>query len=64
MKKIKISLVILTKNNGKTIGKVLQQINTQQIEVDFEIIVVDSGSTDDTLDKFEICCKIIHYSPR
>ena len=51
MKKIKISIVILTKNNGKTIGKVLQQINAQQVDDDFEIIVVDSGSNDDTLEK-------------
>lgn len=51
MKKIKISIVILTKNNGKTIDKVLHQINAQQIDDDFEIIVVDSGSNDDTLDK-------------
>lgn len=51
MKKIKISIVILTKNNGKTIGKVLKQINTQHIDDGFEIIIVDSGSTDDTLDK-------------
>jgi len=51
MKKIKISIVILTKNNGKTIGKVLQQINAQQVDNDFEIIVVDSGSNDDTLEK-------------
>lgn len=51
MKNIKISIIILTKNNGKTIGKVLHQINKQEIEDDFEIIVVDSGSNDDTLDK-------------
>jgi rhamnosyltransferase len=51
MKKLKISIVILTKNNGKTIGKVLQQINAQKVDDDFEIIVVDSGSTDDTLYK-------------
>jgi len=51
MKKIKISIVILTKNNGKTIGKVIQQINSQHIDDDFEIIVVDSGSNDDTLEK-------------
>jgi rhamnosyltransferase len=46
----KISIVILTKNNGKTIGKVLDQIHKQQIEKDFEVIIVDSGSNDDTID--------------
>ncbi len=51
MREITISIVILTKNNGKTIGKVLQQINAQQIDDNFEIIIVDSGSNDDTLDK-------------
>jgi rhamnosyltransferase len=51
MKKIKTSIVILTKNNGKTIGKVLQQIYAQNINDDFEIIVVDSGSNDQTLEK-------------
>ncbi|MCX9085583.1 MAG: glycosyltransferase [Candidatus Methanoperedens sp.] len=48
--KKKISIVILTKNNGKTIDKVLQQIIVQQINNDFEVIVVDSGSNDDTLE--------------
>lgn len=51
MENITLSIVILTKNNGTTIGKVLQQIQAQQIRNDYEIIVVDSGSSDDTIQK-------------
>ncbi|NJD54174.1 MAG: glycosyltransferase family 2 protein [Candidatus Methanoperedens sp.] len=51
MENIKLSVVILTKNNGTTIGKVLQQVQAQQIRNDYEIIVVDSGSSDDTIRK-------------
>lgn len=47
----KISIIILTKNNGKTIGKVLKQITIQQIDGTYEIIIVDSGSGDDTIDQ-------------
>jgi len=48
-KQLKISIIILTKNNGTTIGKVLKQIISQQINDPYEIIIVDSGSTDDTM---------------
>ena len=48
---MKISIIILTKNNGNTIGKVLRQISCQQIEDDYEIIIIDSGSSDDTIDQ-------------
>lgn len=51
MGNIRISIVILTKNNGKTIGKVLRQITAQKVDADFEIIVIDSGSIDDTINK-------------
>ncbi len=51
MENVLLSVVILTKNNGTTIGKVLQQIQAQQINDPFEIIVVDSGSSDDTIKK-------------
>ncbi len=47
--KIKISIIILTKNNGSTIGKVLRQIISQEIDSPYEIIIVDSGSSDDTI---------------
>ncbi|MDF1532509.1 MAG: glycosyltransferase [ANME-2 cluster archaeon] len=45
----KISIIILTKNNGRTIGDVLKQIHSQQVDDRYEIILVDSGSQDDTL---------------
>jgi len=46
-----ISIIILTKNNGNTIGKVLQKIKIQQINFNFEIIIIDSGSSDDTIEQ-------------
>ena len=48
-KQLKISIIILTKNNGSTIGNVLKQIKSQQINDPYEIIIVDSGSSDDTV---------------
>ncbi len=48
-KQFKISIIILTKNNGRTIGEVLKQIISQQINDPYEIIIVDSGSIDDTI---------------
>lgn len=46
----KISVIILTKNNGSTVGKVLEQIERQQLYETYEVIIVDSGSTDNTLE--------------
>ena len=54
--KIKISAVIITKNAARSLAKVLESIGN----LSEEIIIVDSGSTDQTLDiakKFG--CKII-----
>ncbi len=50
MGKIKISIILLTKNNAGTIEEVLKKIRTQQIEYDFEVILVDSGSSDNSID--------------
>ncbi len=44
------SVVILTKNAGPMFREVLSQIYRQQTELAFEVIVVDSGSTDETLE--------------
>ncbi|MDO8725669.1 MAG: glycosyltransferase family 2 protein [Candidatus Methanoperedens sp.] len=57
LKQIKISIIILTKNNGGTIGEVLKQIISQQVNDPYEIIIVDSGSSDDTIrqiSKFDV----------
>jgi glycosyltransferase involved in cell wall biosynthesis len=45
-----ISIVILTKNAGPRFLQTLTQIYRQQVDGTFEVVVVDSGSTDDTLE--------------
>ncbi|MEM2956391.1 MAG: glycosyltransferase family 2 protein [Candidatus Pacearchaeota archaeon] len=46
---MKISIAILTKNAGSNFQRVLEQIFKQK-EKDFEVIIIDSGSTDKTLE--------------
>ena len=45
-----VSVVILTKNAGPEFRRTLAQICKQQTPYTFEVIVVDSGSTDETLE--------------
>ncbi len=47
---IKISVVIPTKNGENTIRACLDSIFTQSVSAHMEVIVIDSGSTDSTLD--------------
>lgn len=47
---IKVSVIILTYNEEKNIGPCLEAVFGQNYAKGFEVIVVDSGSTDDTLD--------------
>jgi len=49
MKEEKISVIIPTKNSERTIDKCLSSVYDQDYEL-FEVIVVDGGSKDDTLD--------------
>ncbi len=59
---MKISIVILTKNGEKTIDKCLGAIFKQKYNEEFEIIVIDSGSTDSTLSiiqKYPVILKTI-----
>ncbi len=44
-----ISAVIPTRNGGRLLGRVLQGLREQECDRALEIVVVDSGSTDDTL---------------
>ncbi len=49
MSAIESSIIILTRNGEATIGECLEQVYTQNY-TDFEVIVIDSASTDRTLD--------------
>lgn len=44
-----ISVVILTKNAGGRFGTLLQRLFSQDFSGDYEVIVIDSGSTDNTV---------------
>ena len=44
------SIVYLTKNGGEIFRKSLEAVYAQQVDFDYEVIAVDSGSTDGTLD--------------
>ncbi len=46
----KVSVIVRTFNEAKHIGRLLHDIFAQQISVPIEVIVVDSGSTDATLE--------------
>jgi glycosyltransferase involved in cell wall biosynthesis len=46
----KVSIVYLTKNGGELFKKSLDAVFLQKVPFDFEVLVVDSGSTDGTLE--------------
>ena len=49
--KIDISIVIRTKNEERWIKRCIDKIQNQKIAKNFEIIIVDSGSSDKTIEK-------------
>lgn len=64
MSKIEVSIVVRTKNEEKNIKKCLEGIFRQKINKSFEVIIVDSGSTDNTLKiASQFPCKIIKIPP-
>ncbi len=48
-REILVSIIILAKNGGKTIRPLLEELHGQKMFGRAEVIVIDSGSTDDTL---------------
>jgi rhamnosyltransferase len=46
----KVSIIILTKNEEEFIEETLSSVYSQEIDYDFEVIVIDSGSRDRTLE--------------
>ena len=47
---VDVTIVIPTKNAGKLFDKVLQEVFAQKTTYEYEVICVDSGSSDCTLD--------------
>ena len=43
------SIIILTKNAGESFGALLRCVFSQKFDGSFEVLVIDSGSVDDTL---------------
>jgi len=62
------SIIIRTLNEAKDLGKLLEGIAKQTTEgLEWEVIIVDSGSTDGTLEIAQShCCHIRHpsYQPK
>ena len=47
---VKISIVVLTKNEAQNINACLKAVYSQKVVDSFEVVLVDSGSTDKTLE--------------
>lgn len=59
-----ISIVIPTKNGGIQLGVVLDAIFSQETDMTYEVICVDSGSTDETLDVIaSFPCRLFEIPP-
>lgn len=54
-----ISVVILTLNGGRLFHRCIEAVASQQLEMPFEILVIDSGSTDGTAELAESYGRVI-----
>jgi rhamnosyltransferase len=56
-----VSIVIRTYNEQRHLPELLVAISRQEVDFDYETVIVDSGSTDDTLDiAVKFGCRITH----
>ena len=63
MKEADISIIIRTLNEGRYLGELLEAILNQECDLSHEIILIDSGSTDNTLEVAnEYSCRILRIS--
>ena len=59
-----VSIVFRVKNEGRTLDQVLEGVKSQKFDGTPELLVVDSGSTDNTLAIAESRgCRIVHIRP-
>lgn len=59
-----VSIIIPTKNGGKLLEKTLKAVFSQKTKYSYEVICVDSGSKDETLDIIkEFDCKLYTIPP-
>lgn len=59
-----VSIIIPTKNGGSILENVLKSIFSQKTDFEFEVICIDSGSSDNTIETIkQFNCKIFHIPP-
>lgn len=62
---MEVSIVIRTYNEQRHLPELLVAISRQEVDFDYEMVIVDSGSTDDTLDiANEFGCRVTHIPKR
>ena len=63
--KIKVSIVTKTHNHGKFLERLLKRIKIQKKFNNYEVVVIDSSSTDNTLNiAKKYGCRIININPK
>lgn len=59
-----VTIVIPTKNGGALLDKVLERVFSQQTQYEYEVVCVDSGSRDGTLETIrKYPCKLYEIAP-